>query len=85
MMELLQSRLGIDERLFSVQKIWDKELHNLSGYTEITGIRKGALIVEVASNAVLNELTLRKRELLNKINQHFGKKRFIATIKLKLK
>jgi hypothetical protein len=85
LIERLQERLGIDERLFSVQQIWAKELHHLAGHTEITGMRKGVLIVEVASNAVMHELTLRSRELLDKINQHFGRKRFIKQIKLKLK
>jgi hypothetical protein len=85
LIERLQERLGIDDRLVTVQKIWDKEILSLARYTEIAGMRRGELIVEVSSNAVMHELTLRKRELLDKINQHFGKKRFIKHIKIKLK
>jgi hypothetical protein len=85
LIELLQQRLGIDERLFAVQKIWEKELLTLARYAEIDGLRRGALIVEVSSNAALHELTLRKKDLLDKINQHFGKNKFIKQIKFKLK
>jgi predicted nucleic acid-binding Zn ribbon protein len=85
LIEQLQRQLGIDERLYAVQKVWESELGPLARHAEILGLKKGVLVIEADSNAVLHELTLRKREILNKLNQFFGENKFLKQIKLQIK
>lgn len=82
---VLKKNLGLDEKTYALFKIWEKELGSLSKSAEIAGLKNGRLVVEVASSAHFQELTLRKRELTKKINQYFGSEKFIKEIKLKLK
>ena len=83
--EALKRNLGLDETTFAVMQIWEKELGPLADAARLVAVKKGSLIVEVASSAHFQELTLRRRELINKINQHFGGKKVIKEIKLRLK
>jgi predicted nucleic acid-binding Zn ribbon protein len=83
--ELLKRKLGLNENTFAIMQIWKNELGAMAQYAELTGFKNGAIYVECATNVHLHELTLRRRELIKKINQHFGKARVVKDIKLKLK
>jgi predicted nucleic acid-binding Zn ribbon protein len=65
--------------------IWEKEVGGLSRHAKVSGIRKGVLIVDVSSSAHMQELTARKRDVITRINQHFGGKKVVKNIKLELK
>ena len=82
--EEIKRSLGLNEKMYAVIKIWDKELGALSKFAKLEAIHKGQLIVEVTSSPVFQEMSLRKKEIINKINQHFGKERVVKSIKLKL-
>jgi hypothetical protein len=85
LIELLKKQLGLNENVFAVMQIWEKELGPLAQAARIEAFKNGQLIVEVASSAHFQELNLRRRELIKQINQHFGNARVIKGIKLKLK
>ena len=82
---VLRNRLGLNEKTYAVMQIWEKELGSLAQYVELTAFKKGMLVVEVASSVHFNEMHLRRRELIQKINQHFGTEKVVKSIQLKLK
>lgn len=82
---LIKKQLGLDEKIYTVIQVWDKEVGPLSKFAELEAINKGQLIVEVSSSSVFQEMSLRRKELINKINQHFGKEKVVKGIKLRLK
>lgn len=81
----LAKRLGLDEKIAAVFKIWDRELGALAKHLKVAGIQNGMLVVEAGSSAHMQEGMLRRREIIKKINQHFPGEKVIKTIKIKLK
>jgi len=83
--EILKQQLGLNEDFLTVLKIWDNMLGPLAGHVTIAGFKKGQIFVDAASSVHMQELIIRKKELIKKINQHFGSKKIIKDIKIKLK
>jgi hypothetical protein len=83
--ERLKRHLGLDEKTDAIFKIWEKELGQLAQGVKLIGIKDGNLLAEAESNVHLQELTLRRREFVKKINQYFGNEKVIKTIKIRLK
>ena len=83
--EILKQQLGLNEDMLTVLKIWDNELGHLSKHAAIAGFKKGQVFVDVTSSACMQELIIRKKELMKNINQRFGEKKVVKDIKLKLK
>jgi len=54
-----------------MDQAWNSEAGALGAMAKITALDNGALIVEVTSSPAMHELTLRRRELLRRINRHF--------------
>ncbi|OGS03865.1 MAG: hypothetical protein A2204_05665 [Elusimicrobia bacterium RIFOXYA1_FULL_47_7] len=84
-LDAIKKQLGLDEKIHVIMQAWEKELGAMSKDAELVAVHKGTLLVEVASSAHFQELSLRKRELINKLNQYFGKEKFVKAIKIKLK
>lgn len=82
---LLKKQLGLDEKTYAVLKIWEKEMGPQMKYAALAGIKKGVLMVEVDSSVHLQEMTLRRRDLIRKINQHFGGAKVVTGMQVKLK
>jgi predicted nucleic acid-binding Zn ribbon protein len=57
---------------FPVFEAWDRALGPDAGKARAVGLKQGRLYVEVDSPVRQHGLTLRKRELLKKINAAFG-------------
>jgi predicted nucleic acid-binding Zn ribbon protein len=81
----LLKQLGFEEEFPAIIKIWEKELGTLSKHAKISGIKKGLLFVDVSSSAHMQELAARKRDVIARINQHFGGKKVVKNIKFELK
>jgi hypothetical protein len=81
----LQRQLGLNEDMYTVLQVWEKELGPLAQQVTLAAIKKGDLIVEVASSAHLQEMTMRRRDLVRKLNQYFGNRQVVSGIKLRLK
>ncbi|MCA6071932.1 MAG: DUF721 domain-containing protein [Endomicrobium sp.] len=77
---LLRKRLGMEEEFFTVEKVWQKEV-GIDGI-EITGYKNGVIFTKTQSSVASCELTLRKKEIIKKINQYIGSSK-IKDIKIK--
>ena len=70
----LLKKYGITEENYSLFVIWEKETGKMSQKMKLVGKKGKSLIVEVQNPTYRQELRFRKNELINKINDHFGKK-----------
>jgi hypothetical protein len=66
----LTKNLGLTPELKLLDLAWQAEMGRLSEGARIVALDKTALVVEVDSHAVMQELSLRRRELVRKINGH---------------
>jgi hypothetical protein len=81
-MEALKKELGLDEDFFTVSRIWDKELGTEG--VEISGYKNGVIYAQTDSSAAVNDILLRKKEILKRLNQYVGKAK-IKNISIKIK
>jgi len=81
----LRRQLGLDDITYAVMRAWDREAGALIQGAELIGIQKGKLIVAVSNSVYFQELTLRKRGLIKKINQYVGGARVVIDIKVQFK
>ncbi len=80
-MEALKKTLGLDENFFAVSKVWDKEVgvDNVG----ISGYKNGVIFAETQYSTALHEVTIRKKEIIKKLNQYIGSNK-IKDIKIKI-
>ena len=83
--EVLKKQLGLDEKTLSLANIWESVIGQLADDAKLEGTKDGTLFIEVTSSAHLQEIALRKKEIINKINQHFGKQKVVKNIRIKIK
>jgi hypothetical protein len=76
---LLRKQLGLDGEVFVIEKIFKKEIG--INEIEITGYKNGIIFSKTTSSVVICELTIRKNEILRKLNQYFGNQK-IKNIKI---
>jgi hypothetical protein len=77
----LRNRLGLDEKFFIVQKVWKKEVG--IDDIEIIGYKNGTIFTKTLSSVANYEFTLRKKEIIKKLNQYIGSSK-IKNIKVKI-
>lgn len=71
----LLKKYGLTSDTYAIfNNIWDKELGKLSKKIKLIGKKDGCLLVQVDNPVYMQELRVRKKEFVNKINGHFGKK-----------
>jgi predicted nucleic acid-binding Zn ribbon protein len=70
----LLAGLGVTSDTYAPFNVWEKEAGNLAAICREPAIKGTVLYVTVQSPVYAQELVLRKRELLRKINGHFTKK-----------
>jgi predicted nucleic acid-binding Zn ribbon protein len=71
-MEVVKRQLGLDDETLAIIKIWDKELGPLAKKVKLVGVKSGVLLAEAEASAYIQEVTMRRMEILKKINQNFG-------------
>ena len=54
-----------------IERAWSQEMGGLKEFARIVALDNSALVVEADSHVVLQEVSLRRRELLRKLNNHF--------------
>ena len=69
--EKFSRKLGLSSDLDMIDRAWSLEMGGLTDLARIVAIDNAALVVEADSHAALQEITLRRRELIRKLNQHF--------------
>jgi hypothetical protein len=82
--EGLLKNVGFNPGHFAVFEIWDNLLGREASRARAVGLQGGTLHVEAASPAHVHDLTLRKKTLLKKLNQHFGGRAVISDIMIRL-
>lgn len=60
--------LKIDSYRKDIYEIWDREMGSFAKHAQIVSVRDDFVIVNVDNSVFLQELVLRKKEILNKIN-----------------
>ncbi|GHT75109.1 hypothetical protein AGMMS50222_05480 [Endomicrobiia bacterium] len=80
--DLLMKRLGLYEELFIVQKVWKREV-DIDG-VEIAGYKNGVIFTKTLSSVANYELTVRKKEIIKKLNQYIVGSPKIKNIKIKI-
>ncbi len=66
-------KMGYNPANYAVFEAWDNLLGSASSaHAKAAGLRKGQLVVNVSSSARLHDLTLRKAQLLKKLQGYFG-------------
>ena len=64
-------RIGLTEELTILDRAWEAEVGPMARLAKIVAIDGEALVVEVSSSPAMQELTLRRKELIRRINKHF--------------
>ena len=80
MVKVVLKNLGFDPNSYAVFEIWDRLLGREAERARAVGLKGSDLCVEVDSSARLHDLTLRKRQILKKLNGHFGPRPFLSDI-----
>ncbi|MDR1941251.1 MAG: DUF721 domain-containing protein [Endomicrobium sp.] len=81
-METIKKQIGLDEDFFTVIKVWDKEIGAQN--MELCGFKNGIIYAQTTFSASINDMLLRKKEIINKLNQYLGGKK-IKNIKVEIK
>lgn len=66
------ARSGYEPRHYALFDVWDRLLGPQAAKARAVGVKNGRLYVDVDSSVRLHTLTLRKRELVKKMNGAFG-------------
>jgi predicted nucleic acid-binding Zn ribbon protein len=80
MVQGLLKAMGFDPNAYAVFEVWDRLLGKEAEKAKAVGIKGKDLCVSVDSGARLQDLMLRKRGLLKKLNEHFGARPIISDI-----
>ena len=75
--------LGLSHSLALVEQAWQSEMGGWGGVAEIAAIERSTLVVEVRSPVAMQEITLRRRELVRRLNRHFEDP-FIQNISIRM-
>ena len=78
----ISDKLGLNDDYFIIMSKWQQELGN--NKIELSGFKDGVLFASAKSAVYVNDLNLRKRQIINKLNQYLGKK-LIKNIKCEIK
>jgi|SRR5438445_10824382 len=63
-------KLGLSADLALLERAWSLEVDSLKDVARIVALDNFSLVVETDSHAVMQELSLRRKELARKLNQH---------------
>ena len=69
--QTITRQLGLSEHLSLLDRAWEAELGSLTRLARIVAVDRDALVVEVDSAPAMQELTLRRKELVRRMNRHF--------------
>ena len=78
----ISDKLGLNDDYFIIMSKWQQELGN--NKIELSGFKDGVLFASAKSAVYVNDLNLRKRQIINKLNQYLGRK-VIKNIKCEIK
>jgi hypothetical protein len=68
----LTRQLGLSHHLSLLERAWDMELGGLAKMVRIVALDRGGLVVEADSAPAVQEISLRRKELIRRLNKHFA-------------
>jgi hypothetical protein len=71
-LEKITKELGLDDNYYVIMSVWEQEIGN--GSIELNGFKEGTVFAFTKSAVYLNDLNLRKRQIINRLNQYLGEK-----------
>lgn len=71
--EAISRQLNLSAELGLIDKAWNAEIGALGGAVRIAAIDRRQLVIEALTSAALQEVSLRRRELVRRMNKHFLK------------
>ncbi|MDR2772796.1 MAG: DciA family protein [Elusimicrobiota bacterium] len=77
--ETVKNQLGLNVDFFTILKIWDK-LVNIND-VDICGYKNGTIYASTPSSVSSSDINLRKRDIIDKMNQYLGERK-IKNIKI---
>jgi hypothetical protein len=63
-------KLGLSSDLTMIDRAWSLEMGGLQDVARIVALDNASLVIEADSHAVMQEVSLRRRELVRKLNHH---------------
>jgi hypothetical protein len=76
-------KMGLGTNLALLDRAWESEIGSLAASARIVAIDNAALVVEVNSSVAMQELNLRRQELLRRMNRYFPD-RFLKQITVRM-
>ena len=64
--------LGLNDTYYVIMSKWKQEVGN--DKIELNGFKDGKIFASTKSAVYLNDFNLRKRQIINKLNQYLGRK-----------
>jgi hypothetical protein len=68
----IEQQLGLSEHLAMLDRAWETEVGRLAEQARIVALDRTALVVEADSSPAMQEISLRRRELIRRLNKHFS-------------
>jgi hypothetical protein len=75
--------LGLSTSLELLERAWEAEIGGLAKVARIVALDRSALVVEADSAPAVQEIMLRRKELIRRINRHFPEE-FIQYITVRI-
>ena len=69
--ESLTRQLKLSSELSVLERAWETEIGPLGGRARLAALDRKTLIVDVISSAAMQDIMLRRRELIRRLNTHF--------------
>ena len=63
-------KLGLSTDLMMIDHAWNLEIGSLRDVARIVALDNASLVVETDSHTVMQEVSLRRKELVRKLNRH---------------
>ena len=76
-------QLGLSENLAQLDRAWEAELGGMARLARIVALDRASLVVEADSSPAMQEISLRRKELVRRLNRHFPEE-FIRQITVRI-
>ena len=79
----ITEKLGLSDNLALLDRAWESELGGVAKLARIVALDRESLVVEAESAPAMQEISLRRQELVRRINRHFPEE-FIKQITVRI-
>jgi hypothetical protein len=69
--QILTRKLGLQGELALLDRAWEREAGTLGDQAVVAALDNQVVVIEVRSSAAMQDLSLRRRELVRRLNAHF--------------